>query len=95
MELYNDDLEGLMQALGHLEDLSNIPNVFAVEIKLKFDDTNDWVVVGWGEAGDPCVLRFEKDERIAPVIPFVPGGFIKRDPQFPYTINKGDYNESV
>lgn len=59
-ELYLEDLQTLQKVMERLEDFS-ISGVFAVEIKVKVDDTNTWAVIGWGEAGDPCLLRFEKE----------------------------------
>lgn len=60
-ELYKEDLDSLMTILDSLEDISGVDGVFAAEIRVKFDDCPTWVVIGWGESGNPCVLRFESD----------------------------------
>lgn len=81
MELYDTDLETLKNLLGYVDKITEQVSVFEIEIKVRLDDTLDWVVLGYGEAGDPCVLRFEKD----PIIqkPLQVGGGIN-----PFTINK-------
>lgn len=61
-ELYKEDLQMLQTVLDYLEDVTNgVPGMFSVEIRIKPDDISSWIVVGWGENGDPCVLRFEQD----------------------------------
>lgn len=67
MELYDTDLNTLSKLLQYVEDISQ-EGVFSVEIRVRMDDTSWWAVLGWGEAGDPCVLRFEEDPKpIKPV----------------------------
>ena len=61
-ELYDDNLTTLKHVLKALEDVSHIDGVFQAEIRVKVDDVESWAVIGWGEAGEPCVLRFEYDE---------------------------------
>lgn len=60
MEIYEDNMITLTNVLHSLEDVSKIDGVFEVEIYVRIDDVKDWAVIGWGEAGDPCVLRFER-----------------------------------
>lgn len=60
-ELYPENLETLKQLMGYLEDLSRVNGVFEIEIRVRIDDVDTWAVIGWGEAGDPCVLRFESE----------------------------------
>lgn len=79
MELYSTDLETLNILLQYVEDISS-EAIFMVEIRVKLHDERHWVVLGWGEAGDPCVLRFESDPE--PVV-------VK--PNYGITINK-DWN---
>lgn len=59
-ELYKDDLFTLAGLLGYVEDVANQSGVFDVEIRVKFDDTNYWAVLGYGESGDPAIIRFER-----------------------------------
>lgn len=81
-ELYSDELETLKQIIDYVDNItSNVPKLFSIEIRVKMDDVDSWAVVGWGEAGDPCVLRFECDGSCDP--PLVPVTQFK----FPYTIN--------
>lgn len=61
-ELYDSDLQTLQYVMSTLEDVSRVDGVFSVEIRVKTDDVSSWAVIGWGESGDPCILRFEKDE---------------------------------
>lgn len=87
IELYEDDLRNLANLLGYVEDVANNDGLLEVEIRVKLvNDSTAWAILGFGEAGDPCVLRFEKDP--APVVP------IKVN--FPYTINDPkDYRLSI
>lgn len=84
-ELYKEDLYALENLLDHLGEISAVDGVFSAEIRVKFDDINTWVVIGWGESGNPCVLRFEADPTVvvsSPVRPYTP-----------FTINPGtDFN---
>lgn len=59
-ELYEDDLVKITEAMGILDTLS-CTGVFACEIRVKTDDVDTWVVIGYGEDGAPAILRFEKD----------------------------------
>lgn len=61
-ELYREDLVVLTEVFDHLETLSQVSGVFAVEIRVKAADVNSWAVIGWSESGDPAILRFEQDE---------------------------------
>lgn len=61
-ELYDTDLQTFQYVMPILEDISRVDGVFSVEIRVKTDDVSTWAVIGWGESGDPCILRFEKDE---------------------------------
>lgn len=76
-QLYLDDLYALQQLLDYVEKLSQITGVFSMEIRVKFDDTDTWAIVGWGESGDPAFLRFEQDPK--PVVVHLPS---------PFTINQ-------
>lgn len=59
MELYKEELITLSRLLGYVDDVANQEGVFEVEIRVRFDDTDSWAVLGFGEAGEPCVLRLE------------------------------------
>lgn len=63
MELYKEELLALSRILSYVEDIANQDGVFDVEIRIRVDDTEQWAVLGYGEAGDPCVLRFEDDKK--------------------------------
>lgn len=67
MELYETELQTLSRLLGYVEDVSNHEGVFEVEIWVRLDDVDTFAVLGWGESGDPCVLRFEPKKKPAPV----------------------------
>lgn len=58
-ELYYENLEALKNVMGALDGLVSIDGVFDLEIRVKVDDVEAWAVIGYGESGDPCVLRFE------------------------------------
>lgn len=60
-ELYADNLNTLKRVLDALEQLTKIEGLFAAEIRVKVDDIESWAVIGWGEAGEPAILRFEDD----------------------------------
>lgn len=60
-ELYPENLRTLQALMDQVENLSTIDGVFELEIRVRIDDLTSWAVIGWGESGDPCVLRFEKD----------------------------------
>ena len=61
-ELTLEDLQTIQKALIYLEELAGIRGMHAVEIRMKTEDPTYWTVLGYGESGDPCVLRFEKDK---------------------------------
>lgn len=63
MELYPENLRTLQNILGYVEDVGNQDGVFEVEIRVRLDDVDEWAVLGYGESGDPCVLRFEGKEK--------------------------------
>ena len=59
-ELYEDDLIKITAAMGVLDSLSQT-GVFSCELRVKTDDVDTWVIIGYGEDGEPAILRFEKD----------------------------------
>lgn len=78
MELYPENLNTMLELMKALPELSAIDGVFEVEVRVRVDDMDIWAVIGWGEAGDPCVLRFEEVPKpVAPVLKI----------SSPYTIN--------
>lgn len=76
MELYPDDLRTMINIMGYVEDVANVEGVSDIEIKVRINDEETWTVLGYGESGDPCVLRFE-----APIKPVI----VKPNP---FTINR-------
>lgn len=58
-ELYADDLDVLKTLMARLPTLAGIEGVTEIEIRVRMHDENSWAVIGYGEAGDPCVIRFE------------------------------------
>ncbi len=81
-ELYKDDLHLLTDLLEYVDQIANHANVCEIEIRARIFEGEDWAVLGYGEAGDPCVLRFERDTPpYTPPIKLAPG-------VIPYTINE-------
>lgn len=87
-ELYNTDLQTLLKVMEYLDEVTSNTGVFSIEIRVRTDDVDEWAVIGWGEAGDPCVLRFEQDKPV-PVKPTSPG-FIQWQPS---TINPNTFGQ--
>lgn len=58
-ELYLDDLVTIRQVMAKLDDIALVEGVFQTEIRVKTYDGSTWVVIGYGESGDPAILRFE------------------------------------
>lgn len=67
-EIYRSDLNALAEIFDILEEISSLAGVYQTEIRVKFDEDNTWAVVGWGESGDPCLLRFDHDPVPAKII---------------------------
>lgn len=81
MELYHDDLNTLLELLDRVEDLAMVDGVSEIEIRVRVNEESTWAVLGYGESGNPCVLRFEETPKPLPIKPNV------------YTINKDDMNK--
>lgn len=96
IELYDTDLRTLAGLLGYVEDVANNEDVEDLEIRIKLVNSDVWAVLGYGEAGDPCVLRFEPTTKVH----INPNPFINPTPLFPYTINSdrplgvSEYNQA-
>lgn len=58
-ELYFENLTTLKVVMDKLDELVSIDGLFDIEIRVRVDDVDAWAVIGYGESGDPCVLRFE------------------------------------
>lgn len=58
-EWYPEDLQALLEVMEKLPDLAVIEGIYEVEVKVR-TDMDAWAVIGYGESGDPCVLRFEE-----------------------------------
>lgn len=58
-ELYPENLDTLKHIMARLDLFARIDGVFEVEVRVRIDDVDIWAVIGYGEAGDPCLLRFE------------------------------------
>jgi hypothetical protein len=58
-ELYPENLDTLKALLQAIPVLAGVDGVFNIEVRVKIDDVDIWAVLGYGESGDPCVLRFE------------------------------------
>lgn len=58
-ELYPENLETLKHIMARVPLLANIEGVHELEIRVRVDDLDTWAVIGYGETGDPCLLRFE------------------------------------
>lgn len=62
-ELYPENLDTLKHIMNRLDLFAKIDGVFGVEVRVRVDDLDTWAVIGYGESGDPCLLRFEPNER--------------------------------
>jgi hypothetical protein len=69
-EFYPEDLQTMLDVMDRIVGLASIDGVHEIEVRFRINDMDSWVVVGYGEAGDPCVLRIE--EPIKPVTPINP-----------------------
>lgn len=58
-ELYLENLETLKELVIKLDELIIIKGIFEIEIRVRIDDVDTWAVIGYGESGDPAVVRFE------------------------------------
>lgn len=59
-ELYPEDLDTLKEVMNYLDTMASLSGIYEIEIRVRLDDDRDiWAVLGYGESGDPCVLRFE------------------------------------
>lgn len=85
MELYPEDLKVAMEMFEKLAELAGMEHLHAVEIRFRAND-GPWITVGYGEAGDPCILNIE------PEYTYVPPPKLNDFTGLPYTINCGDYN---
>lgn len=59
-ELYPKNLETLKHVMARLDLMGRIDGVFDVEVYIRLEDIAVWAVVGYGESGNPCILRFEE-----------------------------------
>lgn len=58
-ELYPENLDTLKHIMARVPLLANIDGVYEIEIRVRVDDVDTWAIIGYGESGDPCLLRFE------------------------------------
>lgn len=58
-ELYPENLDTLKHIMARMDLFSKIDGVFEVEVRVRIDDLDTWAVIGYGESGDPCLLRFD------------------------------------
>lgn len=58
-ELYPEHLETLKHVMARIPLLANIDQIDEVEVRIRMNNVDIWAVIGYGEAGDPCLLRFE------------------------------------
>lgn len=61
-ELYSENLDTLKTIMARIPMLSKIEDIYEVEIRVRIDGIDTWAVIGYGESGDPCLLRFDPDE---------------------------------
>lgn len=57
-ELHPEDLDTLARLIEELNNMLT-DGLFEIEIRVRLEEVGPWAVIGYGEAGDPCVLRFE------------------------------------
>lgn len=60
-EIYAEDLTKIKDVMESLHYVAQT-GVFACEIRVRTDDVDTWVVIGYGMDGEPAILRFERDE---------------------------------
>ncbi len=65
-EWYPENLEALLAVMKYIPELALVEGVHEIEVRVRVDDMETWAVIGYGESGDPCVLRFE--EPVKPII---------------------------
>lgn len=58
-ELYPENLDTLKTIIARIPTLSKIEGIYDIEIRVRMDDFDGWAVIGYGESGDPCLLRFD------------------------------------
>lgn len=58
-ELYPENLDTLKHIMDKLDLFTHIKGVFDIEIRVRIDNVDIWAVIGYGESGDPCLLRFD------------------------------------
>lgn len=57
-ELYPENLDSLKHIMARLNLFGRIEGVFEVEVHVRIDNIDTWIVIGYGESGNPCLLRF-------------------------------------
>jgi len=58
-ELYPENLDTLKHIMARIPLLANLEGVHEIEIYVRMDNVDTWAVIGYGESGDPCLLRFQ------------------------------------
>lgn len=86
-ELYPENLETLRKLVDMIPALASVDGVWEIELRVRVDDVSVWAVIGYGESGDPCVLRFESDPK--PPVSSVRGtGLVSPSSPYISTINE-------
>lgn len=67
MELIKSDITAVLEMMEHLDTLAAVQGTFEVEIRFRTEG-DDWITIGYGESGDPAVLKIEAVEPLAPVV---------------------------
>jgi hypothetical protein len=85
-ELYGNDLEAFLNVFDHLDKVTGSLGlgVHEIEIRVRTYEDGNWAVIGWGESGDPCILRFESDPQPPPSVVKLPNLFLHNS-NFPKT----------
>lgn len=86
-ELYPENLETLRKLVDMVPAIASVDGVYEIELRVRVDDVDTWAVIGYGESGDPCVLRFESDPK-PPVSNVRGGGFVSTVSPYTTTINE-------
>jgi hypothetical protein len=58
-ELYPENLDTLKHIMARIPTLANLDGVYEIEVRVRMENVDTWAIIGYGEAGDPCLLRFD------------------------------------
>lgn len=59
LELYPEHLDTLKLVMEEIVNVESIDGILEIEVRVKLEYGDRWAVIGYGESGDPCLLRFD------------------------------------